>query len=304
MRSFLFLCTAGCFLIAIPTVVSSAPAEPSLEPQQAPLDIQKLIRNMAWNEMQASQHPAHYYRYIDRDISSGDSQTTDQISTSQGIAKLLIEVNGKPPSASQRQANDQTLSKLANDSGYRNAQLNEQRQNISRRDTLIKHIPQAFIFTYVGTAKDGSIHVKFRPNPHFNPRSHQTLILQGMAGDLWVDPTYQRMVKIDGVLIKDVKLGWGFLADLHKGGRFLMEQSRGSDGTWHQKFLLVHFDGTEFVFKGIHIHDQFIRCCFQRVPDKLTIAEAVHLLRRKTELPEHWEADLQAIEEAGRGNKP
>jgi hypothetical protein len=167
---------------------------------------------------------------------------------------------------------------------------------------VIKNLPEAFIFRLVGKAPDGSIHIKFRPDPQFNPSSRQALVLEGMAGDLWIDPSSQRLVKINGTLIKNVTIGWGFLARLYKGGRFLMEQSKGSDGVWHQKLLSVDFDGTELIFKGLHVHEKIIRCCFERVPHNLTITEAVRKLQESPALPEHWESDLEAIEESGRSH--
>ena len=123
-----------------------------------------------------------------------------------------------------------------------------------------------------------------------------------MAGELWVDPTTQRMVKIDGTLIKDVKIGWGFLARLNAGGTFLMEQSQGPDGTWHQKRLSVHFDGTILIFKHMHIRVKQLRCCFKQVPDNLSIGDAVHLLQTETSLPKDWESRLDALQKSVDSN--
>lgn len=289
---YLLFCMVGCALIATQTASSGTMASVD----QAPLDIPELMRNVAWNELQASQHPAHYYRYINRTVSSGSARTTEQIQTSQGVAELLLTVNGKPPNAKQRQANNLLLTRLVTDVGFRRSQLKAERQNTARRDVLIKNLPNAFVYTYAGKTKNGLIRLQFRPDPHFSPSSRQTLILQGMAGDVLIDPSSQMIAKIDGTLIKDVTIGWGFLARLNKGGRFVMEQSRGPDGTWHQKLLQVDFDGTEFIFKGLHIHEKIVRCCFERVPHDLTITEAVHMLRAHPALPERWSTDLDAIE--------
>jgi hypothetical protein len=299
----LLSCTVWCFLILTPTAIPSLTASPSLNQQQASLDIHRLIRDMAWNELQATEHPAHYYRYLNREVSPDGARTTDQIGTFQGVAELLVAVNGEPPNAEQRGANNDLLSKLLHDPRFRQSRLKDQRQDTSRRDGVIKNLPQAFTYTFLGKTKGGLIHFKFRPDPKFQPSSRQALILEGMAGELWVDPSAQRMVKIDGMLIKDVTIGWGILARLNKGGRFLMEQSEGPDGAWHQKLLSVDFDGTELIFKGLHVHERLIRCCYERVPDKLTMAEAVHMLRTQTGLPEQWKSTLDAIEKSIKSDK-
>lgn len=289
----------GYSLIAIQAASPAALASSHPASQPPPPNIHKLVSDMAWNELQASEHPTHYYRYINRTVSPGSSRTTEQIQTSEGVAKLLLAMDGKPPSEEQRHANDRFLSRLKTDVRFRQSEFKGQRQNTARRDNIIKNLPQAFLFTFLGRSKDGLIHLKFRPNPRFNPSSRQALILEGMAGELWIDQSSQRMVAIDGTLIKDVTIGWGFLARLYKGGRFRMEQSKGPDGTWHQKLLSVDFDGTELIFKGLHIHEKLIRCCFEKVPNNLSIKEAVNALQEHPTLPEHWESDLEAIEKSG-----
>ncbi len=292
----LLLSVLGGFLIATQTATPAMSA--TMHQAQSQPDIHKLIRNMAWNELQAAERPAHYYRYISREVSPGEARTTEQIQTAQGIAELLLTVNGKPPTPEQRQANNNLLARLTTDARFRQSRLRNHRQDTARRDSIIKNLPEAFIYTFMGKSKDGLIHLKFRPDPQFNPSSRQAVILEGMEGELWVDPSSQRMVKIDGRLIKDVTIGWGFLARLYKGGRFLMEQSKGSDGMWHQELLSVDFDGTELIFKALHVHEKLIRCCFERVPHNLTIKQAVHRLQENPDLPAHWDSKLKAIEKS------
>jgi hypothetical protein len=258
--------------------------------------VHQVVKNLAWNELQASEHPAHYYRYVERDISPDGSETADQIATPHGTVGRLLEVDNHPPSHQQIQKNQQLLARLPGDVQLQQSRYKDQRSNTLRRDNVIKDIPNAFIYTDVGRDSLGRIMLKFRPSPDFQPSSRQSLILEGMAGELWIDPATQRMVKIDGSLIHDVKIGWGFLARLNKGGTFLMEQSKGPDGTWHQKLLSVHFDGTVLIFKHLHIHETQIRCCFEQVPDNLSIGEAVHLLQANTSLPSDWQSRLDAIQ--------
>jgi len=264
--------------------------------------IHQMVKNVAWNEFQASEHPRHFYRYIERNISPDGSTTSEEVATPHGNVDRLIEVDNHAPPPQQLKKHQQLLAKLPGDTELQQSRLKDQQNDRQRRDNVIKDIPDAFIYSYAGRDPNGLIVLKFRPAPDFQPSSRQSLILQGMAGELWVDPSTQRMVKIDGKLIKDVKIGWGFLARLNKGGTFLMEQSQGPDGTWHQKLLSVHFDGTELIFKHIHIRVKQMRCCFQRVPDKLTIREAVHLLKSNTKLPRGWKSRIESIQKSGALN--
>lgn len=260
--------------------------------------VHQIVKNVAWNELQASEHPAHYYQFIERDIFPDGSSTTDRIATPHGEVGRLIEVNNAHPNPQQLRANQQLLVRLPGDAQLQESRFKDQQSNRLRRDNVIKDIPSAFIYTYAGRDAKGRIMLNFRPAPDFQPSSRQSLILEGMAGELWVDPATQRMVKIDGTLTKDVKIGWGFLARLNKGGTFLMEQSQGPDGTWHQMLLSVHFDGTVLIFKPIHIRVKQVRCCFERVPNGLSIQEAVQLLQTHPDLPPNWQARLNTIQKS------
>lgn len=292
---FLPTAVAAILLCAFASHLAASSRKPTHLPAAS---IQQMVKNVTWNELQASEHPAHYYRYLVRDISPDGSNTNDEIATPQGSVDRLIEVNNHPPDRGQIEKNQQFLAKLPDAKQLQESRLKDQQSNRMRRDNVIKDIPNAFIYSYAGTDPNGLIMLKFRPAPDFQPSSRQSLILEGMAGELWVDPATQRMVKIDGSLIKDVKIGWGFLARLNTGGTFLMEQAKGPDGTWHEKLLSVHFDGTIFIFKHIHIRVKQVRCCFEPVPSNLNIRDAVHLLQTQTTLPRNWRARLAAIQES------
>ena len=36
--------------------------------------IHQMVKNVAWNELQAAEHPAHYYRYLNREVSPEGSR--------------------------------------------------------------------------------------------------------------------------------------------------------------------------------------------------------------------------------------
>ena len=294
-----YICIALTIFCAVPACLLAGSRQGL--PLPAP-SIDQMIKNVAWNELQASEHPAHYYRYVERDIMPGESSTVDEIGTPHGSVDRPIEVDHHVPSQKQIEENQQLLAELPGNAQLQQSRFKDQQSERARRDNVIKDIPQAFVYTYEGRDQQGRIMLKFRPAPDFQPSSRQSLILEGMAGELWVDPSTQRMVKINGSLIKDVKIGWGFLARLKRGGTFLMEQSQGPDGTWHQKLLSVHFDGTILVFKHIHIRVKQIRCCFEPVPDTLSIQEAVHLLNAGIALPADWQSRLEAIQKSAPSN--
>lgn len=288
-------------LFAACLISGSFSARAAQNPKLPAPTIQQMMKNVVWNELQAAEHPSHYYRYIDRDVSPSGSQTFDRIATPHGYVGKLIAVGGHQPSRQQLQKNQQLLENLLGNKQLQQSRLNDQQKNSQRRDNVIRDVPNAFIFTYAGRDPQG-IKLTFKPAPNFSPSSRQSLILKGMAGEVWVDPKTQRIVRIDGTLIQDVKIGWGFLATLNKGGRFLMEQSQASDGIWHQKLLFVRFDGSEFIIKHIHIHETEVSCCFKQVSSNLSIARAVHMLQSEKYEPEGWKSILDNIQKSAGSN--
>ncbi|MEJ2009070.1 MAG: hypothetical protein P8Z30_13095 [Acidobacteriota bacterium] len=296
----LWLCLTATLWVAAGTASAPLPARTTQDLNLPAASIHQMMKNVAWNELQASEHPVHYYWYLEKDISSDGSRTNVQIATHHGYVDRLIAVDGKSPNKVQIEKNEQVLQNLLTSAQLRESRYKDQRSDTLRRDNVIKDVPNAFVFTYDGRSKEGLVKLKFRPAPNFKPSSRQSLILRGMAGEVWVDPSSQRMAKIDGTLIKDVKIGWGFLARLNKGGRFLMEQTRGPDGIWQQELLSVHFDGSILIFKGLHIHETIIRSFFKQVPKNLTVREAVHMLQADKSLPKDWQSRLDAIEKSAR----
>ena len=297
-----WLCLSRTVLMTLCMAAGSLPAGTAQDLTLPASSIHKLVINVIWNELQASEHPPHYYRYVERDISPDGSRTSDQITTPHGFVNRVIAADGHPPNKQQIETNRQLLATLAASPQLQQSRFKDQQIDTQRRDNVLRDVPNAFVFTYAGRDQRGLIMLKFRPAPDFKPSSRQSLVLQGMAGEFWIDPSTQRMVKIDGTLTHDVKIGWGFLARLNKGGTFLVEQSQGPDGTWHQKLLSVHFDGTELIFKRLHIHETQIRCCFSQVPHNLTLREAIHRLQTETNLPRDWQPRLDAIQKSAASN--
>src|SRR5260370_42202052 len=61
-------------------------------------------------------------------------------------------------------------------------------------------LPEAFLYRYEGMTpcKNGQCYrLSFTPNPQFDPSSEEAKIFRGMAGEVWIDPTEERMVKLD-----------------------------------------------------------------------------------------------------------
>jgi hypothetical protein len=243
------------------------------------LDVPLLVQSAVHNELQARDHPTERFRYVRREVDSDGSRTREIVETPQGELARLMLVNGHRPNASRVRKNWRQLERMISDPKFRRQRFQDQQQILQREDKILREMPAAFYYRYDGEEKNGLVRLYFRPDPNYQPKSHEALILTGMAGTMWLDPRDQRVERIDGTLIHDVTMGWGLVVRLYAGGRFKMEQTRHPGGAWQMSLLSVDFDGREFIFKGVHVHEKEFCRSFERVPDNLSVAEAVSLLR-------------------------
>jgi hypothetical protein len=244
-------------------------------------DVQALVRDAAWNELQAREHPAHNYEMVVRLKSPNSSRTNLQIQTRQGSVSRLIKFDGKPPSEKQCRSSLALLDRIAASSVLQQTRFRSQRSDMRRREQLFADMPSAFHFQYEGTEpKTGWIRIRYWPNPDFHTRSRVAGVLVGLQGTMWIDPTSKRIARIQGSLNKGVTFGWGILARLYRGGKFVMEQSRIPDGTWEETLLFVQFKGTILLFKKLDVNLTQSVSSYKDMPDNLTLGQAVDILKR------------------------
>lgn len=226
-------------------------------------------------------HPAHLYEYVHQDITPGSSRTTLEIDTAHGVVSRLLKVDGNSPAPMQCAHNLAQLDRVASSARLQRSLLKNQESSLSRREQLFQAIPRAFIFHYQGVEKGtGWIRMGYSPNPAFRPSSRVEAVLQGLAGDMWVDPSSQHLVRIDGRVIKSVSFGWGIFAKLYPGGTYLMEQAEVPGGDWQVTKLRVNLHGTMLVFMKLNVDMKEVFGSFREMPDDLTIPDAVEMLKR------------------------
>ncbi|MGH9554503.1 MAG: hypothetical protein ACRD2Y_01655, partial [Terriglobales bacterium] len=104
---------------------------------------------------------------------------------------------------------------------------------------------------------------------------------------IWIHQQDRRIARLDAALVEDVKLGWGLVATLHKGGRFRLEQSKQPGGRWEISQMTLDFTGRAFLFKSLKIKQEQSISNVRRVPDNLSLAQGIELLRKQdTEIAE------------------
>ncbi|MGH9404606.1 MAG: hypothetical protein ACRD3D_02080 [Terriglobia bacterium] len=269
--------------IGLWTGIPGRAAPPSAaETSPSAAEIQKLMHDAAWNQVHSMDDHTHRYQYVHVDVEPKNTRTTLEISTRQGIAARLIELNGKPPSRSECRHDLAQLERLASSPRLRRSHLRSQESEMSRREELFRVLAEAFSFQYAGTDREtGWIRVRYRPNRSFRPRTRADAVLTGLAGTMWVDGSSRRIMKIEGHVIAPVSFGWGILAKIYPGGQYFMEQARLPTGDWRVATLQVNLRGTIMLFKKLSVNMKEIYKSYREVPADLTLAAAVHQLAQE-----------------------
>lgn len=241
----------------------------------------ELVREVVDNELHARDEGSFMYR--DRRQTPKGSNTKEMIETKDGIVARLLMVNDQPLTPQQRQADDERLQNLLLHPDLQAKKKKEQQQDEDRVKKMFREFPNAFIYQYDGIENSPLgevIRMTFHPNPKFEPPSRETSVFKAMDGKLWVDLKERRLVKIEATLFRGVNFGWGILGHLDKGGHFFVSQSRVGPDRWEATDMNIQFTGKALLFKTINLQQVEHLTNFHRVPDGLTLAQGIELLKK------------------------
>ncbi len=250
-----------------------------------------LVRRTVANELKAE--PCSFMFRARKQTPRG-SQTHVYVQSKDATAGILVAVNDRPLEAAQHQAEEARLDYLAHNPSELARKQKQEKDDADRINRIVRAMPDAFTYEYDGVEQGGAgvgrtgeelLRLKFRPNPKYDPPTRVEQVLTGMRGILLVDANQHRIAKIDGTLYKDVSFGWGFFGHLDKGGKFHVEQGEVAENAWEITRMSLKFTGKILLFKSLVINSDEVFSDFQQVPNSLSFAEAVALLRKHEVAP-------------------
>jgi hypothetical protein len=269
-----------CVLLVAATASQQPPT-----PATPQISAQELVRRAIANEDKASkEHVPLLYRLRTERPKSG-AITKELVETNDGVVARLIAVNDKPPSAEERKKDDDRLQRLASDPQIRTAKTKQQKEDEERTTRMVKALPDAFVYQYDGleTGKDGQqvIRLKFKPNPKYDPPTRELQVYQGMEGTMLIDPSDERLTKIQARLFKSVNFGWGILGHLDPGGQFEVEQALVGGDRWEVTEMRLRFTGKVLFFKNLNINEHETAFDYRRAPDNLSFVQGIEFLKNQ-----------------------
>jgi hypothetical protein len=244
----------------------------------------QLVKDAVANEVKATEQQTDFWMYrLNKENKSG-TQVKEMVETKDGIVARLISVNGRPLTAEERAADDQRLTALANNPEEQKRKLQDQKTEEQRFLSLLRALPDALLYENAGTELiDGrqTVRLKFKPNPAFHTTTRETLIYRATEGSLWIDAVEKRLLRLDATLTKDIKIGWGIVGHVDKGGKLFLQQERLMPAKWRMNQLIIEASGQAFFFKSITLKQRQSASAYHPVPPDLSIAAAVNLLKRQ-----------------------
>jgi hypothetical protein len=145
--------------------------------------------------------------------------------------------------------------------------------------TMLTLLPKAFLFGEVREQGDELL-IDFRPNPEYEPQSLEERVLHGMSGSMMIDAKAMRLHHIEGRMPTDLSIGFGLLATIHAGSSFATSRdptSISATPEWKTTLIDSAIDGKAILFKAIARNEHAEHSEFVRVPNDLSVAQAVAL---------------------------
>ena len=250
---------------------------------QAPLDTVALVRRAM--QLRLEEEKSHRpVEYVLRKTDGNHETTKEIIETRNGDVARLMEINGRPLSAEQEQAEMSRLDTLAAHPEMEERRRRSEEKDAARIDQLVGMLPDSETYKLEGMVPcgDGQCYqLSFTPNPSFVPPDIEAAVLRGFAGEVWIDKTQDRLVRLDAHLVRDVNIGFGILGRLDKGGTMVLEQAyEGDVREWQPTVLKMNLAGKALMVKTVNIQIDELASGFAPVPPGLGYKDAIAMLKR------------------------
>jgi hypothetical protein len=260
----------------------------SLEGQTAqqsltPAAQQALVQRALATESRAAQdlsHASHPMRYRLRKTSPRITSTKEIVETRDGDVARLLSINDQPLSAADEQQEQARLEALLDNPGLQQHRKQSEDSDTARALKVLRVLPTAFLYQFEGPGMGPTGPVEkfsFKPNPQFDPPDLETGVLTAMAGEIWIDPVEERVVRLAGSLQQDKNIALG-IVELDKGGWVGIEQADVGQHQWRIVHLKLVMNG-RVLFKAKNSNSVQEYSEFVALPPEMTYRQAIQMLR-------------------------
>lgn len=167
----------------------------------------------------------------------------------------VIAVNDHPLSKEEQQVEeeklrDEVVNRQNEGPRARSRRIAKYEKERAQDQAMMREMAEAFNFKLVRETKlDGRdvYELEATPKPGYVPRTHETKVLTGMKGTLWVDKETDQWVKVVAEVTHSVSF-YGFFAKVGPGTRFELEQEPVGGNLWLPRHFAVRVNASALGF--------------------------------------------------------
>jgi hypothetical protein len=249
------------------------PAAPDLttgaDGKLSPEQMRQLLRVVADKDIENDKR-LRDYTYIDRETQntldgkektkSTEVKTYEILEIYGAQVQRLIEKDDKPLDPKEAAKEEEKIQKIID---KRKNESEEDRRKRAKKEVkeredsrkFVREVADAYDFKLVGSEKIGGRDawvIDGEPHPGYEPQMKDARFLPKFRGRVWIDKADLQLAKLDVEAIDTVSIGW-VLARIHKGSRFMLEQTRVNDEVWLPRHVTFKFDARVALFKGYNL---------------------------------------------------
>jgi hypothetical protein len=194
-------------------------------------------------EVESNWKRAPEYSYLERDVESKHHspptvKTNEVLMIDGSQYNRLVAINDHPLSASEQVEEEiklraEILRRGSESERERHKRIAKFLKERDQSHGMLKEMVEAFDFRPAGDATvNGHECWVFdaEPKPGYQPKSHETKVLLGMKGRLWIDKSQYQWVRVEAEVTRPVSM-YGF-AKVAPGTHFFLEQAPVSANLW------------------------------------------------------------------------
>ena len=268
-----------CFLSWAGLWLQAQPAPTGLTPAEAQALVQRALATESRAALDLT-HLSHPMRYKLHKTSPRLSSTKEIVETHDGDVARLLQINDQPLSQSDEDKEQARLDALLANPSLQQHRKQSEDSDTARAMKVLRVLPTAFLYQFAGTATASTGTVEkftFKPNPQFDPPDLETGILTAMAGELWIDPVQERVVRLAGTLQQDKNIALGIF-ELDKVGSVQIDQADVGGHQWRIVHLKLVMNG-RVLFKTKNSDSEQNYTEFVPLAPDLSYKQAIQVLR-------------------------
>ncbi len=231
--------------------------------------MQRLFQIVAEKDL-ANQKQVRDYTYIARQVQNkldGKGQTkSTEVKTYEVLeiygeqVQRLIAKDDKPLEGKDAAKEEEKIQKIIDKRKNESEQDRRKREEKEVKEQedgrkFVREVADAYDFTMLGTELVGGREAwvfQGEPRPGFEPHMKESKFLSKFHGRVWIDKSDLQMAKLDVEALDTVSVGW-VLARVHKGTRFMIEQTRVNEEVWLPRYLTFRVDARVALVKGFKV---------------------------------------------------